>query len=64
MNKVFWEVIELLREEFKDVYVEEVLRELGRLTERDAKLGALERWGVDNWSGYGEAMTDEEGEDG
>lgn len=28
------------------------------LIERDAKLSALENHGVDNWSGYSDAMTE------
>ena len=40
--------------------------EIEELQEDSKKLNALEDWGVDNWSGYGEAlssMSDEENDD-
>jgi hypothetical protein len=33
-------------------------KEYDELLEESKKLSALESWGVDNWSGYDEAMRD------
>jgi len=38
--------------------------EYDQLLLSDRKLDALERWGVDNWGGYGDAMKEVYGENG
>jgi hypothetical protein len=47
----------------KDTHVEITTEMYDRLIESEAKLEALECAGVDNWCGYGEAMTILHGDD-